>query len=104
VRSIVFDLSRNNVWPAPYTGRCLRNTQTERWLGREVELMRNLKTECERYARARAAGEYDVAAVITGEAAGLVKEVLPAGAIVEQLVAGAEKLLGGAWRDAPAAA
>ena len=104
VRSIVFDLSRNNVWPAPYTGRCLRNTQTERWLGREVELMQKVKAESERYAQARAAGDYDVAAVISGEAAGLVQEVLPAAAIVEQLVAGAEKLLGGAWRDAPAGA
>ena len=25
VRSIVFDLSRRNRWPAPYTGRVLRN-------------------------------------------------------------------------------
>jgi nitronate monooxygenase len=98
VRSIVFDISRRNIWPAPYTGRCLRNTQTERWLGREVELMQNAQAEAERYARAREAGDYDIAAVITGEAAGLVNEVLPAGAIVEQLVTGAEALLGGGWR------
>ena len=25
VRGIIFDLSRNNVWPAPFTGRCLIN-------------------------------------------------------------------------------
>jgi nitronate monooxygenase len=39
VRSIVFDISRRNVWPAPFTGRCLRNSHTQRWVGREVELL-----------------------------------------------------------------
>ena len=38
VRSIVFDLSRRNRWPAPYTGRLLRNPTLERWLGHEDEL------------------------------------------------------------------
>jgi nitronate monooxygenase len=93
VRSIVFDISRRNVWPAPFTGRCIRNAHTQRWLGREVELMQHAQDECERYARARAAGDYDIAAVIAGEAAGLVREVLPAGEIVRMLVAGAERLL-----------
>lgn len=97
VRSIVFDLSRRNVWPAPYTGRCLRNTQTQRWLGREVELMQNAQAESERYARARETGDYDVAAVIAGEAAGLVNEVMSAKAIVDELTMGAETLLRGEW-------
>lgn len=97
VRSIVFDLSRRNVWPAPYTGRCLRNTQTQRWLGREVELMQNAQAESERYARARETGDYDVAAVIAGEAAGLVNEVMSAKAIVDELTLGAESLLRGEW-------
>ena len=38
VRGIIFDLSRNNVWPAPFTGRCLINDHARRWMGREVEL------------------------------------------------------------------
>ena len=38
VRSIVFDLSRRNRWPAPYTGRLLRNAHLERWFGHEDEL------------------------------------------------------------------
>src|SRR5579872_341201 len=38
VRSIIFDLSRNNVWPAPFNGRCLINDHARRWMGREVEL------------------------------------------------------------------
>ena len=38
VRSIVFDLSRRNRWPDPYTGRVLRNQHADRWLGHEAEL------------------------------------------------------------------
>src|SRR6478609_2664586 len=42
VRGIIFDLSRNNVWPAPFTGRCLINDHARRWIGCEVELMQNV--------------------------------------------------------------
>jgi nitronate monooxygenase len=93
VRSIVFDLSRRNVWPAPFTGRCLRNAHLERWLGREVELMQNLNAEADRYAQAREQGNFDIAAVIAGETAGLVEEVLPAGAIVRRVAADARALV-----------
>lgn len=93
VRSIVFDISRRNVWPAPFTGRCLRNAHLERWLGREVELMQNLNAEANRYAKARDERNFDIAAVIAGESAGLIKEVLPAAAIVKAVAAEAEALL-----------
>src|SRR5438128_5081673 len=43
VRGIIFDLSRNNVWPAPFTGRCLINELARRWLAREGELMQHDK-------------------------------------------------------------
>src|SRR5690349_3562524 len=39
IRSILFDIARRNIWPAPYSGRVLRNAFTERWGGREAELM-----------------------------------------------------------------
>jgi nitronate monooxygenase len=93
VRSIVFDLSRRNVWPAPYTGRCLRNAHLQRWLGKEVELMQNLNDESDRYVQARTEGNFDIAAVIAGESAALVHEVLPAAAIVKSVAAQAEALL-----------
>lgn len=41
VRSIIFDLSRNNVWPAPFNGRCLINNHARRWAGHELELLQN---------------------------------------------------------------
>ncbi|HUI45421.1 MAG TPA: nitronate monooxygenase [Nitrospirota bacterium] len=70
LRSIVFDISRRNVWPAPFTGRCLCNAQTDRWFGREIELMRHLDEESAKYAAAREAGDFDIAAAIAGEAQG----------------------------------
>src|ERR1019366_1735943 len=30
LRSIVFDISRRHVWPAPFTARCLRNAHADR--------------------------------------------------------------------------
>ena len=93
VRSIVFDISRRNVWPAPFNGRCLRNAHTERWLGRELELMQNVEAESARYLAARQAQDFDIAAVIAGEAAGLIRDVQPAARIVAGMVEQAEGLL-----------
>ena len=93
LRSIVFDISRRNVWPAPYTGRCLVNDHTRRWAGREVELMRNIDAEEARYLAARKSGDFDVAAVIAGEVAGMVHDIPPAGDIIRRMVMDAETLL-----------
>jgi nitronate monooxygenase len=68
VRSIVFDLSRGNRWPGPYTGRLLRNRHAETWVGREVELEARMQEVGREYAAARERGDFDVAGVIAGEA------------------------------------
>jgi nitronate monooxygenase len=93
VRSIVFDLSRRNRWPSPYTGRVLRNCHAERWLGREAELEARAEEVARDYAAARERGDFDVAAVIAGEASALIHDIPPAGEIVERVVAEAERLL-----------
>jgi nitronate monooxygenase len=95
VRGIIFDLSRNNVWPAPFTGRCLINDHARRWMGREVELMQNVQTVAAEYAAARAAGNFDIAAVIAGEAVGLIHDIPPAGEIVDRIVTEAGQILNG---------
>jgi nitronate monooxygenase len=95
IRGIIFDISRKNVWPAPFTGRCLVNDHTRRWVGREVELMQNVDAVAAEYAAARAAGNFDVAAVIAGEAVGLIHDVPPAGDIVERMVTEAGQILRG---------
>jgi len=93
LRSIVFDISRRNVWPAPFTGRCLRNSQTDRWFGREIELMRHLDEESAKYVAAREAGDFDIAAVIAGEAVGLIHDIPSAHDVIERAVHEASKLL-----------
>ena len=95
VRGIIFDLSRNNVWPAPFTGRCLINEHARRWIGREVELMQNVKAVAAEYAAAKAAGNFDIAAVIAGEAVGLIHDIPPAAEIVDRIVTEAGQILNG---------
>ena len=93
VRSIVFDISRRNVWPAPFTGRCLRNEHLERWYGREVELMRNLDVESTKYVEARRDGNFDIAAVIAGESAGLVRDISSVRDVVDRIICDGSALL-----------
>ena len=93
LRSIVFDISRRNVWPAPFTGRCLRNDHLDEWYGRELELLRHSDAESMKYAAAREEGNFDIAAVIAGESVGLVHEVLSARDVIERTVGEAVALL-----------
>jgi nitronate monooxygenase len=93
LRSIVFDISRRNVWPAPFTGRCLRNAHADRWFGREVELLRHQEEQATRYAAARNDGDFDIAAVIAGESSGLVRDIPSAREVVERIVRDASALL-----------
>jgi len=97
-RGIIFDMSRNNVWPAPFTGRCLINDHARRWTGRELELLQNVGAVAVEYAAARAAGNFDVAAVIAGEAVGLIHDIPPAAEIVDRIVTEADQILLG-WRN-----
>src|SRR5256714_1016868 len=93
VRGIIFDLSRSNVWPAPFTGRCLINDHARRWIGREVELLQNVQQVAAEYAAAKAAGNFDIAAVIAGEAVGLIHDIPPAAEIVGRILTEAEQIL-----------
>jgi nitronate monooxygenase len=93
VRSVVFDIARRNHWPEPYTGRVLRNALTERWLGREAEMEEAAEAVARDFAAARERGDFDTAAVIAGEAAALVRDIPPAGEIVERVVAEAERAI-----------
>ena len=104
VRSIIFDISRNNVWPAPFTGRCLVNDHARRWLGREVEMMQNIKSVVAEYAAAKTAGNFDVAAVIAGEAVGLIHDIPAAAEIVDRIALEAEQILTGRRNSALASA
>jgi nitronate monooxygenase len=93
VRSTIFDILRQNVWPGPYTGRCLENDYTRKWAGRELELMRRVDEEADRYLAAKEQGDFDVAAVIAGEVVGLIRDLPPAADIVRRIVAEADELI-----------
>lgn len=93
LRSIVFDISRRNVWPAPFTGRCLRNAHLDRWFGRELELLRHQEEESTRYAAARSDNDFDIAAVIAGESSGLVRDIPSVTDIVQRVMREASALL-----------
>jgi nitronate monooxygenase len=93
VRSIVFDLSRGNRWPVPFTGRLLRNAHMDRWLGHEQELEARGAEGLREYAAARERGDFDIAGVIAGEACALIHDIPPAEEIVERIVSDAERLL-----------
>jgi nitronate monooxygenase len=90
LRSVVFDISRRNIWPQPYTGRVLRNAHAERWYGHEAELLEHQEEEAQRYAEARERGDFDVAAVIAGEAVGLIHDAPSAAEIVDRIILEAE--------------
>jgi nitronate monooxygenase len=93
LRGVVPDWSRNLLWPAPFTGRTLINDHIERWTGREVELLQNSDAVSAEYFAARAAGNFDIAAVFAGEAAGLIHDIPPAAEIVDRIAGEAEQLL-----------
>jgi nitronate monooxygenase len=101
-RGIIFDISRNNVWPAPFTGRCLINDHVRRWTGRELELLQNVGAVTAEYAAARAAGNFDIAAVIAGEAVGLIHDIPPAAEIVDRIVTEADQIFLGRRNSAMA--
>ncbi len=95
VRGIIFDISRNNVWPSPFTGRCLQNAHVRKWQGRELELLQDIDRISADYSRATEAGDFDVAAVIAGQAVGLIEDILPAHVIIDRMVDEASRLLQG---------
>lgn len=95
VRGIVFDVSRKIWWPAPFTARTLINDHSRRWDGRETELIHNVEAVAAEYASERDAGNYDVAAVFAGGAAGLIHDIPPAAEIVERIAREADQILSG---------
>jgi nitronate monooxygenase len=93
VRTTVFDLIRKIDWPKPYTGRALRNRTIERWHGNEGALLADVDAQQTAYAAAAAKGDLDTAVLWAGEGVDLIRDVPPAGAVVERMVAEAQAAL-----------
>jgi nitronate monooxygenase len=101
LRTTVFDLVRGYDWPTRFTGRALQNRLSERWHGREAELQAQVADERERYRAAAAVGDVSSAVVWASEAIDLIRDLPPAGEIVERMIseAGAALERGLALRD-----
>src|ERR1700712_4349404 len=93
VRGVGFDWSRKLLWPAPFTARSLVNDHLRTWTGREIELMQRADEGATDYATARAAGNFDVAAVFAGESVGQIHDIPPAAEIVDRIVTEADQIL-----------
>lgn len=94
VRTSLPDIARRLDWPKPFDIRVAANDFTRRWAGRDEALKASIEQEAPAYRAAFAAGDPDNAAVIVGEAVGLVSDVPSAGEIVTRMVDEAAALLG----------
>jgi nitronate monooxygenase len=97
VRSSLPDIARRLDWPKPFNIRVSDNRFIERWRGRDEELRAAIEAEAPAYREAFMAGDPDKAAVIFGEAAGLISDIPSAADIVARMVdEAAERLRAGA--------
>ncbi|MGL4729354.1 MAG: NAD(P)H-dependent flavin oxidoreductase [Bosea sp. (in: a-proteobacteria)] len=94
IRSSAPDVARQLDWPKPFNIRVRENEFTQRWHGREAELVAAITIEAPAYAEAFAAGDPEAAAVVYGEAAGLISDIPSAGEIVARVVQEACDVLG----------
>lgn len=97
-RSKIFDDARpgGNTWPVLYDGRGLVNKTYEDFVGgKAVEEIRRLHGEAQQGKDAGFGEPEKRVTVWAGTGVGLVREVLPAGTIVEQVREGVKKVLGG---------
>jgi nitronate monooxygenase len=95
VKTRALDVVRKYDWPREITGRALRNKFVDEWHDRDAELAvgDTQAREFERYTKARDSGDADNTGLFLGEAVGLVDDIQPAAAIIEQIVVEAERAL-----------
>jgi nitronate monooxygenase len=95
VKGPMFDWLRGLAWPeGPWSLRTLRNAATDRWGGDLAGLRGSLLEQQQALEQAHRHADFDVAPVIVGEAADLVRERRPAGVVVADLIQQAARCLG----------
>jgi nitronate monooxygenase len=92
-RTQVYDAVRRLDWPAEYNERALGNSFLDTWHGNEARLSASLPEAIETFEKAVAAEDFDAAAILIGEAVGLIHDVRPAADIVRDMVRGATEIL-----------
>jgi nitronate monooxygenase len=94
-RTQVYDVVRQLDWPVEYDERALGNSFLDIWHGNEAQLSASLPEAIETFEKAVAAEDFDAAAILVGEAVGLVHDVRPAADIVRDMSAEAYRILNG---------
>lgn len=89
-RSSVFDLARGLDWPNGWDLRTKRNSFTRQWSSDIEGLRQNLNDERARFEAAQDVDDIDIAPVIIGEAADLVRAIEPVQDTLHRMVAQAE--------------
>jgi nitronate monooxygenase len=97
-RTRVYDAVRQLDWPAEYNERAIGNSFLDVWHGNDAQLSASLPEAIETYEKAVAAEDFDAAAILLGEAVGLIREVRPAADIVGDMVSGAAEILASVQR------
>lgn len=93
IRTTTADIARQIQWPRGFTARVYKNAFTRRWHGHEEDLETSIKVEGPKYRKAFADGDPDNTGVWFGEAAGVIREIDSAEAIVARIASEAETLL-----------
>jgi nitronate monooxygenase len=93
-RTRVYDVVRQRDWPADYNARALGNSFLDTWHGNEDQLSAALPEAVETFEKAVAAEDFDAAAMLVGEAIGLVRDIRPAADIVRDMARDAARILG----------
>ena len=93
VRQTAADIARGYDWPKDFTGRVLNNAFVQRWHGREAEQRTQAASTRAAYLAAIEEGRTEEAGIFIGEAIGLIHDIHPAAAIMEDVVGQAESLL-----------
>jgi NAD(P)H-dependent flavin oxidoreductase YrpB (nitropropane dioxygenase family) len=88
------DIARGRVWPGAMA-RTLRNRFVEQWAGREWALRQQARAAAEAIESARMAGDVEHSVILIGQDAGLIDSILPAGEVIQRMVAEAEQIISG---------
>ena len=92
-RSSVFDMARGLDWPDDWNHRTMRNAFTHQWSEDIGGLKQNLAEEQARFEAAREVNDTDIAPVIVGEAADLIRTIEPAQDTLHGMISQAEDRL-----------
>ena len=90
----IFDVAQGRPWPAHYPSRVLANDFVARWTGDE-EALADDRPARDELAASIAAADYRIAPITAGQSVGMISDDASVGEVIEQMCAGAEKLLTG---------